>query len=246
MEFGRSFACPFQQPTWPLRVLVGASLEVVPMLAAVPLVVSIIHRRGGLLPTQLPLLGMVAAAAFATRWIVLGYLRRLAKETLAGEDRGLPAWDRFGDDLVEGLKLWLVALGLFLPAIGITACLALLFGALGCHTVAWLPVLILLPLAALATLFYLPAALLATVAEGEPWAAFDIGRVGSVIGRAFGPYVIAILVAFASEILAQLGFLILCAGIFATRFIAHCIAVHAFASAYREGAPPRTDAVSAT
>jgi hypothetical protein len=237
MELGGSFSYPFQRPSWPLRVLVGGCLEVVPLLAAVPLVVSTFHRRGDLVPTQLPFLGLVAVVALATRWIVLGYLRRVAQDALAGRNAGLPAWDRFADDLVEGLRLWLVGIGLFLPAVGVTGGLALLLGALGWHTAAWLPLLVILPVAGLITLFYLPAGLLAAIAEGDPWAAFDVGRVSPAIGRAFGPYLIAVLVAFTTEILAQLGFLLLCAGIFATRFVAHCITVHVFASAYREGAP---------
>ena len=40
------------------------------------------------------------------------------------------------------------------------------------------------------------------------------------------------------SIIAQLGIVICCVGIFATRFVAHCVAVHAFAAAFRQGAAP--------
>lgn len=236
MEFGRSFSYPFARPNWVLRTLVGAALEVVPMLFAFPLVVGSI-RFGHFRPSQLPALAVATLLALACRFVVLGYLRRVVLDALSDEDKGLPAWDRFGEDLVEGMKLWLVGLGLMLPALGITASFAFLFQAMGSAELALVPVIVLLPPLLLATFVYLPAALVATVAEADMTAAFDVSRVGGVIARAVGPYLLAFLIAIAAEILAQLGLLLLCVGIFATRFLAHCLVAHAFGTVYRAGAP---------
>jgi len=235
MEFGRSFSYPFARPTWVLRTLVGAALEVVPMLLVFPVVVGSI-RVGHFRPSQAPALAFATLFALACRFVVLGYLRRVVLDALSDDSEGLPPWDRFGEDLIEGMKLWLVGLGLMLPALGVTASFAFLFQAMGSAELALIPVVVLLPPLLLATVVYLPAALVATVAEADMTAAFDLGKVGGVIGRALGPYLLAFLIAIAAEILAQLGLLLLCVGIFATRFLAHCLVAHAFGTVYRLGA----------
>jgi len=191
------------------------------------------HAR--LRAVHFPLLACAGFLALAGRWVVLGYLRRVAIAALRGEDDGLPAWDRFEEDFTEGLKLWLVALGLVLPAIGITVSFAFLFQAVGLGGIAWMPVVVLLPPLLLATFLYMPAALLAAVSSAEVTAAFDVPRVSAVVNRVAGPYLLAFVLALATEIIAQFGLLLVCAGIFATRFLAHCMVAHAFASVWRAG-----------
>ena len=233
-DLGKSLGSPFRDPEWPLRTLVGAALEVAPFLVALPLILRLLHRGAHLRAGELPLLGLACLVALACRWIELGYLRRLAEGTLAGADRAMPRWDRFGADLLEGFKLWLISLGVLLPAIGTVAALAFTTAALGAPRLAWIPVVLVLPPLLLLTLFYLPAALLAAVASGDLGAAFDLGRVLGGISRAPVAYLLAFVVALMALLLAQLGFLLLCIGVFATRFLANCIAVHAFASAWSE------------
>jgi hypothetical protein len=244
--FGRSLSCPFLDPAWPVRVLVGATLEAVPMLVVLPLAVKVM--RGDLPPTprQLGLLVLPALLALACRWVVIGYMRRLAKAVLDGGPECLPAWDRFDEDFVEGLKLWLLGLALFLPALGATVFLAFLIGVLGAPGMAWVPFVLVLPPLALVTLAYLPAGLLAAIGTGNLAAAFDVGRVSREIGQRLGPYLLAFVVAIVAQILAQLGFLLLCVGVFATRFIATCIAVHAFASVFGPEPPEEATALPPT
>lgn len=215
----------------------GAALEVVPLLLALPVVLAAMRMRHHFSWHVLTVLPFAALVGLVCRFLVLGYLRRTAKGILDGTADGLPAWDRTGDDIVEGLKLWLVSLALFLPAIGVTALFTLLFMALTSAKMAWLPLVVVGPPALVITLFYLPAGLLATVAEEDALAAFNVEHVTHVIERAFGPYAIAFLVAIGAEILAQFGLVICCVGIFATRFAAHCVGVHVFATAYRQGVP---------
>ena len=236
-ELGASFSFPFRHPTWLGRVLMGAALEVIPVLLALPIVLGAMKLRNHFPWRTFALLPLVVLVGLACRFLVLGYLRRTAKGVLDGTADGLPAWDRPAEDLVEGLKLWLVSVALFLPALGVTAGLTLLIMAVTSPSMAWLPLVVLGPPAILITLFYLPAGLLATVAEEDTLAAFNFDRVGGIIGRAFGPYALAFLVALGAEILAQFGLLICCVGIFAARFAAHCVGVHVFATAYRHGVP---------
>jgi hypothetical protein len=237
-ELGASFAFPFRHPAWLGWILVGAALEIVPLLLALPTILSLLHFWHRPRFSQLALLPVAIIIGLACRFLVLGYLRRTAKGILDGTGGGLPAWDRPGEDIVEGLGLWLVSLALCLPALGVTAGLTILVIALTSPAMAWLPIVLVGTPAALVTLLYLPAGLLATVAEDRLVAAFGFDRVTGIIGLAFGPYALAFLIAIGAEIVAQFGLLVCCVGIFATRFAAHCVAVHAFAVAYRQGASP--------
>ena len=236
-EFGQSLSFPFRHPAWLGRVLMGAALEVIPLLLVLPIILGAAKLRHHFPWHTLAVLPFAVLVGLVCRFLVLGYLRRTAKGVLDGTADGLPAWDRPAEDIVEGLKLWLVSVALWLPAIGVTAVFMLLFMALTSPAMAWLPLVVVGPPAVLITLFYLPAGLLATVAEEDTLAAFNFDRVTALIGRAFGPYAIAFLVAIGAEILAQLGLLVCCVGIFATRFAAHCVGVHVFATAYRQGVP---------
>jgi hypothetical protein len=236
-DLGRSFSFPFRHPAWLGRVLMGAALEVVPFLLALPIILSAVKMHHRFPWHAFAVLPFAALVALLCRFLVLGYLRRTAKGVLDGTTDGLPAWDRPAEDIVEGLKLWLVSVALFLPAIGVTAGITLLFMALTSPGMAWLPLVVLGPPALLITLLYLPAGLLATVVDDDILAAFAFDRVAGVVGRAFGAYVLAGLVAIGAEILAQFGLVLCCVGIFATRFAAHCVGVHAFATAYRQGLP---------
>jgi len=236
-EFGQSLSFPFRHPAWLGRVLMGAALEVIPLLLVLPIILGAAKLRHHFPWHTLAVLPFAVLVGLVCRFLVLGYLRRTAKGVLDGTADGLPAWDRPAEDIVEGLKLWLVSVALWLPAIGVTAVFMLLFMALTSPAMAWLPLVVVGPPAVLITLFYLPAGLLATVAEEDTLAAFNFDRVTTLIGRAFGPYAIAFLVAIGAEILAQLGLLVCCVGIFATRFAAHCVGVHVFATAYRQGMP---------
>jgi hypothetical protein len=238
MDLGRSVAFPFHGPVWFGRVLVGALLEIAPLLLSLPLLLSALGRVP--CPTALLVgLGILAAVvSLVSRAVVLGYLRRIVRGVLVGACRELPRWDRFGEDVVEGIKLMLVIVVLWLPVTVVLVALTVLVAGAAGTTLAWLPVIVLGPPAALITVLYLPAALLTVVATDELGAAFDIERVFAAIGRMGGAYFLAFVFALAAEVVAQLGLLALCVGIFATRFIAHAMAVHAFATIYRESTPP--------
>ncbi len=244
-DLSGSFAAPFRHQTWLRRVLVGTALEGLPVLLFLPTLAGLLghaHRR---LPRpSLALLPLAVLVALAARFLVLGYFRRVARDALEGRPAGLPPWDRLAEDLVEGLKLWLVAMALWLPAVAVTAGLALLVMSLTNPAMAWLPVILVGPPAALATILYLPAGLLSAIACRNAAHAFDVDRVAAAIGRNLGPYLLAFLIAIAAEIVAQVGLLVCCVGIFATRFVAHCVGVYAFATAYRGAAPSASPAVA--
>ena len=244
-DLSTSFGAPFRHPAWFRRVLVGAALEGLPVLLFLPTLAGLAgHAHRHLPHPALALLPLAVLVALAARFLVLGYLRRVALDALEGGSAGLPPWDRPAEDLVEGLKLWLVAMALWLPAVAVTAGLALLVMSVTNPAMAWLPVILVGPPAALATILYLPAGLLSAIAGRNAAQAFDVDRVATAIGRNLGPYLLAFLIAIAAEIVAQFGLLLCCVGILATRFVAHCVGVYAFATAYR-GVPPASASAAA-
>ncbi len=237
-DLSTSFGAPFRHPAWFRRVLVGAALEGLPVLLFLPTLAGLAgHAHRHLPHPALALLPLAVLVALAARFLVLGYRRRVALDALEGGSAGLPPLDRPAAALVEGLKLWLVAMALWLPAVAVTAGLALLVMSVTNPAMAWLPVILVGPPAALATILYLPAGLLSAIAGRNAAQAFDVDRVATAIGRNLGPYLLAFLIAIAAEIVAQLGLLLCCVGILATRFVAHCVGVYAFATAYRGAAP---------
>ena len=237
MDLGRSVAFPFHGPTWLGRVLVGALLEVAPLVLSIPLLLVAFKE---MCPTLLLVALWVLAVliSLVSRAVVLGYLRRIARGVLVGACRELPRWDRFGEDLAEGIKLMLVVVVLWLPVTVVLVALTVLVAGAADTALAWLPAILLGPPAALITMAYLPAALLSVIATDELGAAFDVERVFGAVSRMGGAYFLAFLFALAAEVVAQLGLMVFCVGIFATRFIAHAMAVHAFATIYRESTPP--------
>jgi hypothetical protein len=240
-EVTRSVGFLFRDRLWPQRAAVGAALELFPLALAVAMLPAIVlHRPRPWLHLPFTILPLAVLVALLCRFIVTGYLARLAAGVLAGRDDGLPAWDRVGEDLQNGIKYTLLGIALFVPPVGITLAVMFLVMAASTAAAGILPLVVLGPPLLLATFFFAPACLLAAVASDELSAPFDLPRISRQIGRAAGPYILAFLIAIAAEIVAQLGLLVCCIGVFVTRFLAHCIAVHAFATAYREGmdAPP--------
>jgi hypothetical protein len=244
VDFAPSVALPFSGRSWLARGLVGALLELLPALIATPIALAVARDRLHLDPFAMALLAPAVVLGLACRFTALGYLRRVAASALDGTLEELPPWDRFGTDMTEGFKLWLLTLGLFVPALGLCAAAALLALAINGSSSAWLLILMLAPPLALLTAFYLPAALLAAIDRDDVGAAFDLSVNWRLIGSGLGAYLLAFLVALVAEIVAQLGLLLCCVGLLLTRFMAHCVAVHAFASVYRASRSPRLEPAS--
>ncbi|HPW55397.1 MAG: DUF4013 domain-containing protein [Thermoanaerobaculaceae bacterium] len=235
-----SFTFAFRQPGWLRRVMIGAGFELVPVLIALPVLVRLRHL--GEEPYHLPaVLVPTIVLALAARFVVLGYLRRVVRAAATGSVVGLPAWEAIGTDLVAGATLWLVAVGFCLPAAVVSFVTWFVLLELGGAVAAGLGMLTVALPAFAATLALLPAALVAAITEDDPAAAFDLPRVFARLRRAAGPYVLAFLVAFAAEILAQLGLLLCCLGVVPARFLAHCVTAHAFGTAFRNPSGPSPD-----
>jgi hypothetical protein len=179
-------------------------------------------------------------------FFIFGYNARLARNVAAGVARPLPEWDDWGNDLVEGLKLFGIVLIYFAPVmvifvvgLGGTAMLGALAddtGAEGAAAVAggmFSIGMCLLYVLALAVMVILPAALTLAVMRRSFSAAFDFGSVFSYMGQNGTNYILAIVVYFVAGFLAQFGFILLCVGLLFTAFWSQLATTHAFGETYR-------------
>ncbi len=205
LDFGRAFTVVTEDPEWIKKVLIGGCFVLLSsVLVGIP--------------------------------FVLGYFARTTRNVAAGLERPLPAWDDLGGMFSEGLRLTAVYL---LHVLGVFAVMA----ALGC--LAMLPMMALgglrhgddmaqglgalsgLGLVAvygLSLLFsvalgiYLPSALvrvalLGSIAEGFGW------RQNLEFIRAnLANYALSLVVGLVGGLLAQVGVLLCCVGVFPAAF----------------------------
>jgi len=88
LSLKRLFRFPFQAPNWQSRFLVGSALILANYV--IPIVPGI---------------------------FVAGYALRVMRQTLAGQEPELPAWDDWGELTKDGLRAVLVSLVYFLPGL---------------------------------------------------------------------------------------------------------------------------------
>lgn len=179
-------------------------------------------------------------------FFIFGYSARLARNVAAGAARPLPEWDDWSNDLVEGLKLFIIAMIYYAPVmiialvgLGGSAALGAFADETGADGAAALAGgmfsigMCLLYVLALAIAVILPAALTLAVMRRSFGAAFDFRAVFSYIGENGTNYVLAIVVHFIAGFLAQFGFILLCVGVLFTAFWAQLATTYAFGETYR-------------
>ena len=179
-------------------------------------------------------------------FFIFGYCARLTRNVADGAARPLPQWDDWGNDLVEGLKLFVIVLIYYAPvmiifmvAMGGMAMLGAIADDTGADGVAAVAGgmfsigMCLLYVLALAVAVILPAALTLAVMRRSFAAAFDFRAVFAYMGQNGTNYILAIVVHFVAGFLAQFGVILLCIGLLFTAFWAQLATTYAFAETYR-------------
>lgn len=170
--------------------------------------------------------------------IVMGYQRRIMLAVAEGNDRGLPEWDQWGEDLVNGLKMFGIFLGYMLPGLFLyiggsiggvilaevagdeAAIVGMLFSCIG------------MPLYMLGALIA-PVGVLRFVDTGSFGAAFSIGSViGFVKANAIN-VLLAILIGMIAGFIAGFGLILLCIGVWFTMAWAMYVQGHAWGQVLR-------------
>jgi hypothetical protein len=80
---------------------------------------------------------------------------------------------------------------------------------------------------------YLPAALVRMALLGRFGAGFELAQNVAFIRRNLVNYLLALVIALAASLVSQLGFLLLCVGIFPAAFWSYCVAAWAMAEVAR-------------
>jgi hypothetical protein len=207
----RPFAFVFEDPRWLPKVLIGG-------------------------------LFVLASLLLVGVFFLLGYVAKLVRNVIAGVQFPLPEWDDLGDYFGEGLLLFFVCVIYVLPILalgigfGIPAALLsaaqnedmrnLGGGVAGC---VWC---LIAPLS-LAVSFFVPASLLMTITTGRFGAAFEFGRVWSLIRENIGNYLLAFVVLIVARFFAGFGIVLLCIGIIFTHFWAMVVGGYAYGQFYR-------------
>ncbi len=234
LDFGRCFTVVTEDPEWVKKVLIGGVFTLL--------------------------------CSILVGWpFVFGYFARTTRNVAEGVARPLPDWDDMGGMFSEGLRLTAVyllhVLGM-MAAIAALGCLAMLpamaLGGLrpqedvpqaaGALTgLAMVAVYGLFLLVGLALGVYLPAALvrvamLGSVAEGFAWRQ-NIDFIRANLGN----YALSLVVGIVGGLMAQVGMLLCCVGLFPAAFWGHVAVAAAFGQTLRlnPGALARTPGVPA-
>lgn len=177
-------------------------------------------------------------------FVLLGYVAQLGRNVIAGVANPLPEWDRIGDYIMEGLKLFVVAIVYALPLMLLWAAM---FGiafaasqsergnevasmAMSCGMLLYFPLLLIM-------MFWVPIAMLFAIATQRLGAAFEFGTIFRFIKANFVNYVLAILTHIVAGFAAEFGLILLCIGVVFTMFWSMCVGIYALAQAYRAAAP---------
>jgi len=187
MEIGKSFSFVFEDESWVRKALVGGVVTLIPIVN-------------------------VAA---------LGYLLRLMRNVEAGAERPLPEWSDLGDYFVRGLPAAIAAAIYAIPILltwaGVMGISAVASGRIGNEDALGTMLALCAPalscLMAIYGMFmnvWLPAAAVAYARSGAFGAFFRFGDIAGFITGNVGGYIIALLVAMATKMVAFLVGLILC------------------------------------
>jgi hypothetical protein len=152
-------------------------------------------------------------------WLfVYGYGIRTMRSVIAGDEQ-LPEWTDFGGLLVTGLLGFVAGIIYSVPGLVLAR-----FGATGA---------VLAILANILAGFVLPAALLRFAKKDDFGAFFDFGEIFAFIRDNFGNYVIVLLLAIVTQIIASFGVILLVIGVVFTVFWGLLVVFHLLGSLQR-------------
>jgi len=185
---------------------------------------------------------MLASIFIIGAFFVYGYLAKLVRNVIAGEQYPLPEWDDLGEFFSEGLRMFGVALVYMLPFIVLmfifivpsiiaeaadSDAMRNIGG--GMAACVWC---ILFPLG-LAMALWLPGALMFAAVERRFGAAFEFAQIAAFIKANIGNYLLAFVVWLVVRMIVPFGMILLCVGIFLTSFWSLVVAAYSFGQVWR-------------
>jgi hypothetical protein len=183
------------------------------------------------------------AGFFLIGWFfIFGYVARVVRNVIRGDQFPLPEWDELGDFFSEGLRLFGVVLAYIVPFLALLVAFMIPAGILSAFENEGLQALgsgvagclscLLVPLW-LGVVVFLPASLLFAVVEQRFGAAFEFSRIWPFIRANVGNYLLAVVVYLIARFIGGFGVALLCIGVIFTCFWSFLITAHAFGQVYR-------------
>jgi hypothetical protein len=175
-------------------------------------------------------------------FFILGYMARVTRNVITGQQVPLPEWDDLGEFFSEGARL--VGVGLVYAAPFIVFAMIFIVpaavlsgvdneglqvlgsGISGCVSCLFVPL-------SLAVMVFMPASLLFAIVEQRFSAAFEYARIWAFIRANIGNYLLAVVVYLIARFIGGFGVILLCIGVIFTGFWSMLITAHAFAQVYR-------------
>jgi hypothetical protein len=211
MDIGRSFTYVFDDEKWLTKILLGGLFSLLSFI----------------------LIGIP---------FVLGYAVETIKNVIDGVPSPLPEWDNLGEKFRKGLLLALLLLIYQIPNIllqcvssGATAALAeadprtvesvmpIIQSCQGCFSLVW----------ALLVAAITPAVSIKYALTDDFMAGFRFGELFDLMKADLGNYIIAILLTWVATIVAMVGLIGLCIGVFFTGFWSRLVQAHLYGQLYR-------------
>jgi len=223
MDIGKAFTFVFEDDDWVVKVLIAIGILV-----------------AGIVLSWLIIPGILAGL------LLSGYALEITRRVIRGDATVLPAWDDWGQLLIDGLQVAIIGIVYALPIIIVSFCVGAPLGwmtenseaasaffsaALGCFNFLWAIVLSLV----------LPAAIARFATEGELASAFQFGDVLALVRDNLGTYVLTAVMVWVAGIIAGLGMLLCFVGFFFTAVYAQMVNGYLYGQAYlaATGQPPQ-------
>lgn len=190
---------------------------------------------GGLM-TLIPIVGQL---------LVLGYMIAVGRNVIRDKPQPLPAWDDWGQMIVDGVYAFVVYLVYAAPLL-VVLCLFLLpalvvggafkgageLGAIGVVGICcFVPFALIYGIAV--QWFFLPAALGRYADSGDVMSALRLGEIWAITRADPIVFLMALLVTLVASLMASLGVILCIVGLLFTQFYAQCVMGHAYGQAYR-------------
>jgi hypothetical protein len=225
MDIGKAFTFVFQDKDWIPKVLIGIGILVAGLV-----------------------LSWLVVPAIVAGLLLGGYSLEITRRVIRGHDEVLPAWEDWGQLIIDGLQVALIGIVYALPIIILAIFVsvpmeiiadygatrsglsfletmsAFVSVALSCVNLLW----------AIAMSLVLPAAIGRFAAEGELASAFRFGEIIALVRDNLATYVITAVMVWATGIMAGLGLLLCLIGVFFTAVYAELVTGHLYGQAYLE------------
>ena len=226
MDIGKAFTFVFEDDDWIVKVLIGI----------------------GILVAGVVLFWLVIPAILSAI-LLSGYSLEITRRVIRGDAEVLPAWDDWGQLLIDGLQVVVIGVVYALPMIIVGFCVgaplqwmaegsegaSAFFGlALSCFNFFWGIILSLT----------LPAAIGKFAAEGELASAFRFGEVLGMVRDNLTTYVITAVMVWVTAIISGLGLVFCFIGVFFTGVYTELVNGHLYGQAYLEATGQTPQAAS--